>query len=76
VSVYAPRIKAARAFAGLTQEQLADELGVAVKTVKRKETGVTRAHRRDLIAIARACDVPLVFLEQGWDVLDQEGARP
>jgi transcriptional regulator with XRE-family HTH domain len=66
VSLYAPRIRAARAHARLTQQQLADALGVDVQTVKRRERGVHPPKLGELVAIASVCEVPLAFLEDGW----------
>lgn len=66
MSEYAPRIRAARAYKGFTQEELAEELGVDVQTIKRREAGKQDPKRSERIAIAAICEVPLDFLENGF----------
>lgn len=66
MSVHAARIRAARAFAGLTQGQLAERLGVDVQTVKRREAGGRAPRRGELLAIASICGVPPAFMEHGF----------
>lgn len=64
---YGPRIRAARGYADLTQDQLADKLGVDKQTVLRRESSTGKNPKRgDLLAIAAACDVPVEFLEHGF----------
>lgn len=63
---YAARYRAARGFAGLTQEALAHELGVEVQTIKRRESGEKEPKKAELIAVAAICGVPLEFMEHGW----------
>ncbi len=41
----AQRIRALRAFLGLTQQQMADELAVRQQTISEWETGIHRPHR-------------------------------
>ena len=65
-SPYAARIRAARGFAGLSQEELAERLGVERQWVKRRE-GDYRGKPADRERIARACGVPAEFLENGWN---------
>lgn len=62
----AARIRAARAYAGLKQTELADRIGVDVQTIKRREGGRTRAKPGELHAIASACGVPVGFLQNGF----------
>lgn len=64
------RYRAARCYAGLTQEELADKLGVEVQTVKRREAG-KEAKRLELLAVASICNVPIEWLEQGWHAIGQ-----
>lgn len=63
---YAARYRAARAFAGLSQDELADRLGVDAQTVKRREAGTKEPKKAELIAVAAICGVPLEFMESGW----------
>lgn len=64
-SPYAARIRAARGFAGLSREKLAERLEVDHQWVKRRE-GDYRGKAADRERIARACGVPVEFLEHGW----------
>jgi transcriptional regulator with XRE-family HTH domain len=66
MSEVAARIRAARAYAGLTQDELAARLGVVPQTIKRREAGTTAPRRGELLAIAAACQVPAAFLEHGF----------
>jgi transcriptional regulator with XRE-family HTH domain len=64
---YRPRIRAARLWADLTQQQLADELGVDVQTIKRRENDrASQPKRGERLAIAAICGVPPEFLEEGF----------
>lgn len=71
-ATYAGRIRAARAFAGLKQTELADQLGIAVQTLKRREAGQLEPRRGELLAIAAICGVPYSFLEHGFTEPRQE----
>lgn len=64
--MYAARIRAARAFAGLSQDELAHELGVEVQTIKRRENGKADPKRQELLAIAAVTGVPIEFLDYGF----------
>lgn len=66
MSTYAARIRAARAYAGLTQEQLAAELDVDTQTIKRREAGSHDPKRGERMAIAAICGVPPEFMEHGF----------
>ena len=63
------RIRAARAYAGLSQIEMAKVLELGESTYKLSELGQRSIEipRRELLAIAEACDVPMWFLEGGWD---------
>lgn len=63
---FAARYRAARAFAGISQDELADRLGVDAQTVKRREAGAKEPKKAELIAVAAICGVPLEFMENGW----------
>jgi len=76
MSDHAARIRAARAYADLTQEQLADELGVDVQTIKRREAGRQEPKRGELLAIAAICRVPMAFMEHGFgEIAENEVLR-
>lgn len=66
MSVYAARIRAARGYADITQEQLADALGVDVQTIKRREAGKKEPKKGELLAIAAICGVPPEFMDRGF----------
>lgn len=68
---YAARVRAARKYANLTQQQLADALGVNVQTVKRRELDpaddLAQAPKKgERRAIADICGVPVSFMEEGF----------
>jgi transcriptional regulator with XRE-family HTH domain len=67
------RYRAARAWANLSQIELAKELGLGVATVKRREGGEADPKRGELIALAEICDVPIEFLLDGFKAI---GAPP
>lgn len=70
MSVYSARIRAARAYADITQLQLADALGVDEQTIKRRESpNGNEPKKGERIAIATICGVPPEFLEHGWGAL-------
>lgn len=66
MSDYAARIRAARAYSGMTQRELADRIGVDVQTVKRREAGQQNPKRGELLAIAAVTGVPVAFMEHGF----------
>lgn len=68
----ADRLIKARRFAGLTQEQLSERLGIGARSIKRYETG-RPAKRGILIAWAYACGVSIEWMlgEEG-----DEGTPP
>jgi transcriptional regulator with XRE-family HTH domain len=61
------RLRAARAFADLTQPELAAKIELGEVTYASSERGQRAAPRRELLAIAEACKVPMWFLEHGWE---------
>ena len=68
---YGARVRAARAYADLTQEQLAERLGVNVQTIKRREMHpgdelYQPPKRGERLAIAVICGVPPAFMEDGF----------
>lgn len=60
------RLRAARAFANLSQQELADQLGISIGTVKRRELGDATLNNQALLATAQACGVPFAFLVEGF----------
>lgn len=72
---YAARIRAARGWADLTQQQLADQLGVDVQTIKRRESGSQEPKKGERLAIAAICKVPLSFMEEGFGEVTRNELR-
>jgi transcriptional regulator with XRE-family HTH domain len=65
----AARVRAARAFAGLEQAEVAQALEVSVGTYKRIEQGARPASKPERTRIAALCGVPIGFMESGFDHL-------
>jgi transcriptional regulator with XRE-family HTH domain len=63
----ARRVRAARIYADLSREELAKRLEVSARTQTNSELGKRRIPRPELLAIAEACEVPMWFLEGGWE---------
>jgi transcriptional regulator with XRE-family HTH domain len=59
----ARRVRAARAYAGLSVQHVATKIGVGAKTVKRIESGERLPRQYELWAIAETCGVPRDFFE-------------
>lgn len=56
------KIKKLRMSAGLTQEQLAERLGIGIKSIQRYETGKSRPATHELILLATFFDVSTDYL--------------
>lgn len=62
------RIESARMYAGISsQEKLAAAVGIGRQTFMRRMRGEYGFRRGDLLAIAEVCEVPIEFIETGWD---------
>lgn len=63
----ARRVRAARAYAGLTRKQLAAQTSMTYKQLKLVEDGHRRiTTREELLAIGHACNVPDAFMDVGF----------
>lgn len=71
----AARVRAARAAADLSREELARRIGSSPRAVRRIEDGGRRAHPEELERIAVACGVPEWFLQHGWSGWERQ-VRP
>lgn len=61
------RVRAARAYAGLSRQSLGDACGLTLKQVRELEEGTrTVTTLRELDAVAAACAIPREFLHLGW----------
>lgn len=67
----AARVRAARGYRGFSPQELAAALHVSRDTLWRLETGRKVPDADERAAIAKACDVPLVFLESGFAALER-----
>ena len=66
------RVRAARLMSGLSQERLADKIGVTFQQVQKYEKGANRISAAGLHSIATAVGVPVMALMAP----DTEGAAP
>jgi transcriptional regulator with XRE-family HTH domain len=67
----ARRVRAARAYAGLSVTELANRIGLGLQTIKRIESGKRAARRFEVWAIAEACGLPREFFEADLDLLNR-----
>ena len=65
------RIRHRRWTIGMTQQQLADSVGIKFQQIQKYETGMNRVSASRLWDIAKAMDVPVAFFFEGLD-----GASP
>jgi transcriptional regulator with XRE-family HTH domain len=70
----ARRVRAARAYAGLSVNELAGRIGLGLQTIKRIESGKRTARRFEIWAIAEACNLPREFFEVDLDLLSRRAA--
>ncbi|NHF71656.1 helix-turn-helix domain-containing protein [Paracoccus xiamenensis] len=59
------RIRHRRWLIGMTQQQLADQVGIKFQQIQKYETGANRVSASRLWDIARALDVPISFFFEG-----------
>ena len=69
------RYRAARAWAGLKQSELAEQLGIDATTVMRREAGEADPKRGEQLAVAKITGVPADFLLGGFQALGAEPSR-
>lgn len=67
---YAARVRAARAYAAISQGELAHALGLSQPTMKRIEAGERAVDAEERRVIADRCGVPRAFLEAGWEATE------
>ncbi|WP_028589465.1 helix-turn-helix domain-containing protein [Paenibacillus massiliensis] len=57
-------VKAARVMAKLTQQQVADKLGLSLTGYKRKESGISKFYVDEIVTISEIFNVPVeIFFE-------------
>ncbi|MTH36490.1 helix-turn-helix domain-containing protein [Paracoccus limosus] len=66
------RIRHRRWMIGMTQQQLAEKVGIKFQQIQKYETGMNRVSASRLWDIAQAVDVPVSFFFEGID----EAAQP
>lgn len=57
------RVRAGRAYAGISQRLLAENLGVSQPTMGRIESGERLPRKWELFAIAQICQLPMLWFE-------------
>lgn len=68
----ARRVRAARAYAGLTREELAQRGPLTLKQLKLLEAGQRKVtNREELLALGRQCRVPDAFMDVGFQGAQQ-----
>lgn len=67
------RIRHRRWLVGMTQQQLAESVGIKFQQIQKYETGANRVSASRLWDIADALDVPVSFFFEG---IDDEEAKP
>lgn len=65
----AARIRAARNYAGITQQDLCERLAVSLATIKRMESGSRPISTDELMAVGEAVGVPAAFMLHGFAAL-------
>lgn len=70
------RLRIAREFAGLEQDQLAERIGVSRNTVGNAEKGRGKPRKITLNAWALACGVPVSWIETGVVKQSPDGDDP
>lgn len=69
------RIRAARAYSGMTLDELAERVGIGRMTLYRMENGQRDVKRMELREIAEACDLPAEFFTGDWTDLGNDAGR-
>ncbi|WP_107975287.1 helix-turn-helix domain-containing protein [Allosediminivita pacifica] len=65
------RIRHRRWLVGMTQQQLAEKVGIKFQQIQKYETGANRVSASRLWDIADALDVPVSFFFEGLDAAEQ-----
>jgi transcriptional regulator with XRE-family HTH domain len=70
------RIRERRIMLGLTQQQLADLIGVTYQQAHKYERGINRVSAGRLFEIARVLSVPVAYYFDGLDAEDERAVSP
>lgn len=68
------RVRHRRWLVGMTQQQLAEKVGIKFQQIQKYETGANRISASRLWDISEAMDVPVAFFFEGLDDSAQTGA--
>ncbi|NIZ60140.1 transcriptional regulator [Sedimentitalea sp. CY04] len=68
------RIRHRRWLTGMTQQQLAEQVGIKFQQIQKYETGANRVSASRLWDIADSLTVPVSFFFEGLDGADEAGA--
>lgn len=66
------RIRHRRWLAGVTQQQLAEKVGIKFQQIQKYETGANRVSASRLWDIAEALEVPVSFFFEGMEVAGED----
>ena len=69
------RIRHRRWMVGMTQQQLAEKVGIKFQQIQKYETGMNRVSASRLWDISEALDVPIRFFFEGLDDAEAEQAK-
>ncbi|MEM0937028.1 MAG: helix-turn-helix transcriptional regulator [Pseudomonadota bacterium] len=70
------RVRHRRWMVGMTQQQLAQKVGIKFQQIQKYETGMNRISASRLWDIADALDVPVAFFFEGLDSRADKDAQP
>lgn len=68
------RVRHRRWLTGMTQQQLAEQVGIKFQQIQKYETGANRVSASRLWDIAEALDVPVSFFFEGLDESEKDAA--
>ncbi len=70
------RVRHRRWMVGMTQQQLAEKVGIKFQQIQKYETGMNRISASRLWDIAEALSVPVSYVFEGMDGDEAEGEAP
>lgn len=70
------RVRHRRWLIGMTQQQLAEQVGIKFQQIQKYETGANRVSASRLWDIAEALDVPVSFFFEGLDDSQADDDKP
>ena len=69
------RVRQRRWLFGMTQQQLAEKVGIKFQQIQKYETGTNRISESRLWDISEAMDVPVTFFFEGLGEIDEDKAQ-